>query len=51
MIYLSSSGFSYTSQELKWLPKIQKLDRVAEMTFVSVNNHWYGQAVGTIHQL
>ncbi len=51
MIYLGSLGFSYTPQELEWLPKIQKLDRVAEMTFVSANNHWYGQAVSTIRQL
>ena len=52
MIYFGSSGFSYKPQELKeWLPKIQKLDSVAEKTFVFANNHWRGQAIGTIRQL
>ena len=52
MIYLGTSGFSYTPQELsEWLPKIQKLGRVAEKTFVFANNHWRGQAVSTIRQL
>jgi uncharacterized protein YecE (DUF72 family) len=44
--------YSYTPQELsEWLPKIRKLDSVAEKTFVFANNHWRGQAVGTIRQL
>ena len=44
--------YSYTPEELsEWLPKIQKLDSVAEKTFVFANNHWRGQAVGTIRQL
>ena len=44
--------YSYTPQELsEWLPKIQKLDRVAEKTFVFANNHWRGQAIDTIRQL
>ena len=44
--------YSYTSQELsEWLPKIRKLDSVAEKTFVFANNHWRGQAVNTIRQL
>jgi uncharacterized protein YecE (DUF72 family) len=52
MIYFGTSGFSYKPQELKeWLPKIQKLDSVAEKTFVFANNHWRGQAIGTIRQL
>jgi len=52
MIYFGTSGFSYTPQELKeLLPKIQKLDSVAEKTFVFANNHWRGQAIGTIRQL
>ncbi|MFC2017549.1 DUF72 domain-containing protein [Chloroflexota bacterium] len=52
MVYLVSSGVGYTAQELsERLPKIQKLDRVAEKTFVFANNHWRGQAVSTIRQL
>ena len=44
--------YSYTPQELsEWLPKIRKLDSIAEKTFIFANNHWRGQAVGTIRQL
>jgi len=44
--------YSYTEQELsEWLPKIQKLDNLAEKTFIFANNHWRGQAVSTIRQL
>ena len=44
--------YSYTPQELsEWLPKIRKLDRTAEKTFIFANNHWRGQAVSTIRQL
>ena len=44
--------YSYTPQELsEWLPKIRKLDGVAEKTFIFANNHWRGQAVSTIRQL
>jgi uncharacterized protein YecE (DUF72 family) len=44
--------YSYSPSELsEWLPKIQKLDSVAENTFIFANNHWRGQAVGTIRQL
>ncbi len=44
--------YSYTPQELsEWLPKIHKLDSVAEKTFIFANNHWRGQAVSTIRQL
>ena len=44
--------YSYTPQELsEWLPKIRKLDSVAEKTFIFANNHWRGQAVSTIRQL
>ncbi len=44
--------YSYTPQELnEWLPKIRKLDSVAEKTFVFANNHWRGQAISTIRQL
>ena len=44
--------YSYTEQELsEWLPKIQKLDSLAEKTFIFANNHWRGQAVSAIRQL
>ena len=44
--------YSYSPSELsEWLPKIQKLDSAAEKTFIFANNHWRGQAVGTIRQL
>jgi len=44
--------YSYTPQELsEWLPKIRKLDSIAEKTFIFANNHWRGQAVSTIRQL
>ncbi len=44
--------YSYAPHELsEWLPKIQKLDSVAEKTFIFANNHWRGQAVSAIRQL
>lgn len=44
--------YSYSPAELaEWLPKIRKLEGVTEKTFVFANNHWRGQAVGTIRQL
>ena len=44
--------YTYTPQELsEWLPKIRQLDSRSERTFVFANNHWRGQAVGTIRQL
>ncbi|MFH1382583.1 MAG: DUF72 domain-containing protein [Chloroflexota bacterium] len=44
--------YSYTQPELsEWLPKIRKLDSLAEKTFIFANNHWRGQAVSTIRQL
>ncbi len=44
--------YSYTPQELsEWLPRIRKLDSIAEKTFIFANNHWRGQAVSTIRQL
>jgi len=44
--------YSYTPEELsEWLPKIQKLDSIAEKTFIFANNHWRGQSVSTIRQL
>ena len=44
--------YSYSSSELsEWLPKIRKLNSVADKTFVFANNHWRGQAVSTIRQL
>ena len=44
--------YSYSPEELsEWLPKIQKLDSIAEKTFIFANNHWRGQSVSTIRQL
>ena len=44
--------YNYNPSELSdWLPKIQKLTRASEKTFVFANNHWRGQAVSTIRQL
>jgi len=44
--------YTYTANELKeWLPRIEKLNTLAEKTFVFANNHWRGQAVSTIRQL
>jgi len=44
--------YSYAPHELsEWLPKIQKLNSVAEKTFIFANNHWRGQAVSAIRQL
>ncbi len=43
---------SYTPREFnEWLPNIQKLDKIAEKTFIFANSHWWGQAVSTIRQL
>ena len=44
--------YSYSPSQLsEWLPKIQKLNSIAEKTFIFANNHWCGQAVSTIRQL
>jgi uncharacterized protein YecE (DUF72 family) len=44
--------YSYRMEELReWLPKIFKLNGIAEKTFIFANNHWRGQAVNTIRQL
>lgn len=44
--------YTYSAEELKeWLPKIRKLNSLAEKTFIFANNHWQGQAIGTIRQL
>lgn len=44
--------YSYTPEELaEWQPGIEKMDSMAEKTFVFANNHWQGQAVNTIRQL
>ena len=44
--------YSYSVEELEgWLPKISKLNSMAEKTFIFANNHWRGQAVTTIRQL
>jgi uncharacterized protein YecE (DUF72 family) len=44
--------YAYSAEELKeWLPRINKLNSLTEKTFVFANNHWRGQAIGTIRQL
>jgi uncharacterized protein YecE (DUF72 family) len=44
--------YTYSVDELKeWLPRINKLNGLAEKTFIFANNHWRGQAIGTIRQL
>ena len=44
--------YTYSVEELKeWLPRINKLKGLAEKTFIFANNHWRGQAIGTIRQL
>lgn len=44
--------YTYSVAELKeWLPKIRKLEHLSEKLFIFANNHWQGQAVGTIRQL
>jgi uncharacterized protein YecE (DUF72 family) len=44
--------YTYSVEELKeWLPRINKLKSLAEKTFIFANNHWRGQAIGTIRQL
>jgi len=44
--------YTYSRQELnEWLPRIKKLERMSDTTFVFANNHWRGQAVDTIRQL
>ncbi len=44
--------YTYSVDELKeWLPKIRKLERNSQKTFIFANNHWRGQAISTIRQL
>ena len=44
--------YTYSAEELKeWLPRISKLNSLAEKTYIFANNHWRGQAIGTIRQL
>ena len=44
--------YAYSAEELnEWLPRISKLNSLAERTFVFANNHWRAQAIGTIRQL
>jgi uncharacterized protein YecE (DUF72 family) len=44
--------YTYSAEELQeWLPRINKLKSLAEKTFIFANNHWLGQAIGTIRQL
>ena len=44
--------YTYTPAELaEWTPKIQKLNRLAETTFVFANNHFRGQGIDAARQL
>ena len=44
--------YTYSREELlEWVPRIERLDREVEQTFVFANNHWRGQAVDTARQL
>lgn len=44
--------YTYSAEELgDWLPRISRLNSLAERTFIFANNHWRGQAIGTIRQL
>lgn len=44
--------YSYTADEIEeWLPKIYRLDQIAERTFVFANNHFKGKSVDTIRLL
>jgi uncharacterized protein YecE (DUF72 family) len=44
--------YEYKPEELEeWVPKIEKLDKGAEHTFVFTNNHFRGGAVRTANQL
>jgi uncharacterized protein YecE (DUF72 family) len=44
--------YTYTREELEeWIPKIHKLNQVAETVFVFANNHYRGQGIDTARQL
>ncbi|MBN1376679.1 MAG: DUF72 domain-containing protein [Dehalococcoidia bacterium] len=44
--------YTYKREELEeWMPRINKISKVAEKTFIFANNHWRGQAVDTIRQV
>jgi uncharacterized protein YecE (DUF72 family) len=44
--------YTYLAEELQeWLPRISKLNSLTEKTYIFANNHWQGQAIGTIRQL
>ena len=44
-------GYTKYNELSEWLPKVQKLDSMAEKTFIFANNHWRGQAGSAIRQL
>lgn len=46
-----TSGFNFFCQVLESVVSAEKLDRVAEKTFILTNNHWCRQAVSTVRQL
>jgi len=44
--------YTYSAEELaEWVPKIKKLSKSTEKTFLFANNHWRGQAIDTIRQI
>lgn len=44
--------YTYRTEELaEWLPKIKRLEKATEKTFIFANNHWKGQSINTIRQL
>jgi uncharacterized protein YecE (DUF72 family) len=44
--------YTYSAEEIReWLPRIDKLNSLADKTFIFANNHWRGQAISTIRQL
>ena len=44
--------YAYSQEELgEWVPKIEKLNQLAEAVFVFANNHYRGQAVDAARQL
>ncbi len=44
--------YTYSAEELKeWVPRITRLNGLAQKTFVFANNHWRSQSASTIRQL
>lgn len=44
--------YTYKREELEeWIPRIAKISKAADKTFIFANNHWRSQAVDTIRQV